>query len=306
MKVNFEVSAKAARLIGRENIADVDGALSELIKNAYDADASCVYVDFFMPFPDVPSQTTPDRFASYLSPSDYKKVLEYYVLESTHLHRRKDLTETEKGDLQRILFSYNKIIVADNGEGMNLDIVCSSWMQIATSTKETRVMSKKGRVKTGAKGIGRFALDKLSEQSVMYTKAPNSETLRWAVDRKNRPDPLAGGGTSEIVGNIVCFYDNNGTIGKTFFSDSNEEEEIILSSGKTYRIEIKSMSNGSKDAMYLGNCAMFYFEDRCCEIAYVGEKEDRPIYEIEIISESDFDLTVEVNGFRQNIGIRVQ
>lgn len=182
MKVNFEVSAKAARLIGRENIADVDGALSELIKNAYDADASCVYVDFFMPFPDVPSQTTPDRFASYLSPSDYKKVLEYYVPEGTHLHRRKDLTETEKGDLQRILFSYNKIIVADNGEGMNLDIVCSSWMQIATSTKETRVMSKKGRVKTGAKGIGRFALDKLSEQSVMYTKAANSETLRWAVD----------------------------------------------------------------------------------------------------------------------------
>lgn len=182
MKVNFEVSAKAARLIGRENIADVDGALSELIKNAYDADASCVYVDFFLPFPDVPSQTTPDRFASYLSPSDYKKVLEYYVLEGTHLHRRKDLTEAEKGDLQRILFSYNKIIVADNGEGMNLDIVCSSWMQIATSTKETRVMSKKGRVKTGAKGIGRFALDKLSEQSVMYTKAANSETLRWAVD----------------------------------------------------------------------------------------------------------------------------
>lgn len=182
MKVNFEVSAKAARLIGRENIADVDGALSELIKNAYDADASCVYVDFFMPFPDVPSQTTPDRFASYLSPSDYKKVLEYYVLEGTHLHRRKDLSEAEKSGLQRILFSYNKIIVADNGEGMNLDIVCSSWMQIATSTKETRVMSKKGRVKTGAKGIGRFSLDKLSEQSVMYTKAANSKTLRWAVD----------------------------------------------------------------------------------------------------------------------------
>lgn len=182
MKVNFEVSAKAARLIGRENIADVDGALSELIKNAYDADASCVYVDFFMPFPDVPSQATADRFASYLTSSDYKKVLEYYLPGGTLLHRRKDLSELEKRDLQRILFSYNKIIVADNGEGMNLDVVCSSWMQIATSTKETKVMSKKGRVKTGAKGIGRFALDKLSEKSVMYTKAVNSKTLRWTVD----------------------------------------------------------------------------------------------------------------------------
>ena len=53
--INFEVGAKAARLIGRENIADVDGALIELIKNAYDADASCVCVWFDMPFPYVPT-----------------------------------------------------------------------------------------------------------------------------------------------------------------------------------------------------------------------------------------------------------
>ena len=40
MQIEFSVGAKAARLIGRENIADVDGALVELIKNAYDADAT--------------------------------------------------------------------------------------------------------------------------------------------------------------------------------------------------------------------------------------------------------------------------
>lgn len=78
MKVNFEVSAKAARLIGRENIADVDGALSELIKNAYDADASCVYVYFHMPFPDVPTQTSVDTFSAILTPEDYKTVLSFY------------------------------------------------------------------------------------------------------------------------------------------------------------------------------------------------------------------------------------
>lgn len=49
--IQFEVGAKAARLIGRENITDVDGALIELIKNAYDADASCVCVWIDMPFP---------------------------------------------------------------------------------------------------------------------------------------------------------------------------------------------------------------------------------------------------------------
>lgn len=182
MKVNFEVSAKAARLIGRENIADVDGALSELIKNAYDADASCVYVDFYMPFADVPTLTSADRFAYYLSEEDYKKVLGYYFVDDNKLQRKKELTDAEKETLQSILFSYNKIIVADNGDGMTLDTVCSSWMQIATSNKESKIMSNKGRVKTGAKGIGRFALDKLSRYSTMYTKAKGNCTLRWSVD----------------------------------------------------------------------------------------------------------------------------
>lgn len=182
MKVNFEVSAKAARLIGRENIADVDGALSELIKNAYDADASCVYVDFYLPFPDIPTTTTTDQLANYLSPKDYGKVLNFYEVKNNQLQRKKELTEFEKNELQNILFSYNRIIVADNGDGMNMDVVCSSWMQIATSNKETRIMSKKGRVKTGAKGIGRFALDKLSKYSTMYTKSCDGCTLRWSVD----------------------------------------------------------------------------------------------------------------------------
>lgn len=182
MNINFEVSAKAARLIGRENIADMDGALSELIKNAYDADASCVYVDFRIPFPDVPTQAAPDRFASVLSGVDLKRVLSYYHLDDGILQRNADLSDADKDKLQDILFGYDRILVADNGEGMTMDIVCSSWMQIATSNKETKIESTKGRIKTGAKGIGRFALDKLSRYSVMYTRAMGNATIRWDVD----------------------------------------------------------------------------------------------------------------------------
>lgn len=182
MKVNFEVSAKAARLIGRENIADVDGALSELIKNAYDADASCVYVDFQIPFPEVPTQTKPERFATVLTEGHLKEVLSYYHMTEGVLQRNDELPEGDKAKLQSILFSYDRIVVADNGEGMTLDTVCSAWMQIATSSKETQIESKKGRIKTGAKGIGRFALDKLSTRSVMYTRAQGGNALRWEVD----------------------------------------------------------------------------------------------------------------------------
>lgn len=182
MKISFEVSAKAARLIGRENIADVDGALSELIKNAYDADASCVYVDFYVPFAEIPSQVAPERFSSVLSSEDQNRIANFYHLEDGKLKRRDNLSEKEKLELQNILFSYDRIIIADNGEGMSMDTVRSSWMQIATSTKETRIESPKGRIKTGAKGIGRFALDKLSQRSTMYTKSAGGKMIRWTVD----------------------------------------------------------------------------------------------------------------------------
>ena len=38
-QIPFTVSARTARLIGRENVANVDGAVIELVKNCYDADA---------------------------------------------------------------------------------------------------------------------------------------------------------------------------------------------------------------------------------------------------------------------------
>jgi hypothetical protein len=37
-RIPFNVSAKTARLIGRENVSNLEGALIELIKNTYDAD----------------------------------------------------------------------------------------------------------------------------------------------------------------------------------------------------------------------------------------------------------------------------
>ena len=40
-KIHFDVDAYTARLIGRENVSRLEGAVSELVKNTYDADASC-------------------------------------------------------------------------------------------------------------------------------------------------------------------------------------------------------------------------------------------------------------------------
>lgn len=182
-KIKFSVAAKAARLIGRENIADVDGALVELIKNAYDADATCVLVKLQMPFPDVPSFFDLAYSAKVLSEEDLKNVMSYYYEKEEKFVKKAELTEKQLDELRRILFSYNKIVIADNGHGMTEEIVSTTWMHIGTSDKENNRVSPKGRIKTGAKGIGRFALDKLSMSSLMYTKSSmENTTIRWIMD----------------------------------------------------------------------------------------------------------------------------
>ena len=125
-KIPFKVSARTARLIGRENVSKAESALIELIKNSYDADAtSClVYID-------------------------------------------------AKSSL---------ISIYDNGEGMTLKTIKNKWMVIGTDNKRDDFLTENERIKVGAKGIGRFALDRLGGHCKMITKSGNNEIYQWEVD----------------------------------------------------------------------------------------------------------------------------
>lgn len=200
-KIQFKISAKAARLIGRENITGVDGAIIELVKNAYDADAECVYLQYNIKYPYLAQSFNYDDISSDLLPEErftfsklyvlkegvFKKITkEEYIQAHANNDDDKENSSVEYDSLesavQRILFLRNKIILIDNGCGMSKEIVENSWMRIGTSYKETNYVSEKGRIKTGAKGIGRFALDKLSIESTMYTKAPQEKVVKWSID----------------------------------------------------------------------------------------------------------------------------
>lgn len=124
-KIPFNVDAYTARLIGRENVSKLNGAIIELVKNTYDADATiCVL---------------------------------YY----------------EK--------TTNSLYIADNGCGMTKDVIIKHWMTIGRSTKKKQFISKSGRVQTGAKGIGRFALDRISDTCEMFTASAEGKLI-WKVD----------------------------------------------------------------------------------------------------------------------------
>lgn len=126
-KVPFNVDAYTARLIGRENVSKLDGAVIELIKNTYDADASICIL--------------------------------YYDAVS------------------------NVLYLIDNGTGMTLDVITKHWMTIGRSSKKSTYITDSGRIQTGAKGIGRFALDRIAERCTMLTGTQGSERkILWRVD----------------------------------------------------------------------------------------------------------------------------
>lgn len=191
IRIPFKVSARTARLIGRENVATSKGAIIELVKNGYDADSrfSIVLID--------------NRYGVYhvqLDKSDYDKLIslgtDKTLLDSIYQQKddvyveRNDVDAETIGRLKKQLQRNAVIYIIDAGEGMTGYIIQNYWMTIGTDNKSTQYITKGGRVKVGAKGIGRFALDKLGEQCEMFT----------FFDPKVHQDIKADGSTTGNIG----------------------------------------------------------------------------------------------------------
>lgn len=189
-KIAFKVSARTARLIGRENVATSKGAIIELVKNGYDADSrfSLVFIDNF--------------YASYhkeLKASDFALLQEkgvplgmlndVYVLDEQNgiYHERDHVDEQRLEQLQIRLRELAVIYIIDNGDGMTDQIIRDHWMTIGTDNKAGNIMTRKGRVKVGAKGIGRFALDKLGSECEMATFFDPEAYPEYLNEKKDAP-----------------------------------------------------------------------------------------------------------------------
>lgn len=125
-KMKYKMSSRATILLGRESVSRADGAIIELIKNTYDADADFCYLCF--------------------------------DVENDHIY------------------------ILDNGVGMTKSIIENCWMLIGTDNKRVEYLSSKQRIKSGEKGIGRFALDRLGSKCTMYTKHHGEDLICWKTD----------------------------------------------------------------------------------------------------------------------------
>lgn len=133
----FTVEARVAIQLGRESISSSLVAIGELIKNAYDADAEEVIIQF------------------------------------------NDLG-TEKASLT----------ITDNGDGMDESTLLAKWMRIGTTNKSASGKSRKERIYTGAKGLGRLGIDRLCSELHLFTKTKeNDEILEAVIDWRKYDNP---------------------------------------------------------------------------------------------------------------------
>lgn len=173
-QISFTVSARTAKLIGQENFANAEGAIIELVKNSYDADAETALIIF-----DTSADSTKE----------------------------------------------NCLYIIDNGHGMTEEIIKEKWMQIGTDDKLQNFTSVGGRIKTGAKGIGRFALDRLGTLTEMHTvSAVNKQSLFWYVNWEDFN--VVGLSINEVKAELVTLNDFEL---KKYLTDLFRDQEQIKS-----------------------------------------------------------------------------
>lgn len=100
-----------------------------------------------------------------------------------------------------IILSEDSLTIIDDGKGMNYSVIRNNWMVIGKSDKE---YIEAGRVLSGSKGVGRFAIARLGDNIVLETKKKDNEPLKW---RTNWNKNLLSSGSKIDTGTVITICD---------------------------------------------------------------------------------------------------
>lgn len=82
-----------------------------------------------------------------------------------------------------IIISKNKIIIEDNGIGMNHQKIYDAWMHVGISDKKYIIgEGKSARVLAGSKGVGRFAIARLGAKASVFSKMDQQDAVLWKTN----------------------------------------------------------------------------------------------------------------------------
>lgn len=118
----------------------------------------------------------------------------------------------------------SKIVIEDDGCGMNAEILKKHWLNPATPDKLKRKKDKdttdKGRIMQGEKGIGRFAIFKLGRNIKITTR-------RQCVDEEGKFID-AGEAVENVLSYNFSGYDDN------FLTENGKEKDLYIDNLKVF------------------------------------------------------------------------
>lgn len=140
--LHFKTNVQIKSIIGKDLINDDNIAILELVKNSFDADAKRVDISF----------------CNLKNNDDKEGNKEHPFSEKT-----------------------SRIIIRDDGVGMDLSDIDDKWLNIAYSEKKSN-SRQYNRMMAGAKGVGRFSCDRLGRYLNLYTRKKGKECFLLKID----------------------------------------------------------------------------------------------------------------------------
>ncbi len=141
--LHFKTNVQIKSIIGKDLINDDNIAILELVKNSFDADAKRVDISFCNLKNNDDQENTNDSYTEYTS----------------------------------------RLIIRDDGIGMNLEDIENKWLNIAYSEKKNN-SRQHNRMMAGAKGVGRFSCDRLGHYLNLYTRKDGEQCILLKIDWK--------------------------------------------------------------------------------------------------------------------------
>ncbi len=201
----LKVGAHVLVQLGSELVTDVEQAILECVKNAYDADSPGCKIEIDTREKATLEETAPfSQIGQFVEPSENVSV--ELVDPSTNTHRGNDdqsgdpadedqtgPVAAEKGKpdrpVVRRLTYVGRVTIEDTGDGLTEDQLRSSWLVISGSKKRAgsgpKAKTNRGRTPLGDKGLGRLGTMRLGDILLIESAtSPDSDMVsaqfRWA------------------------------------------------------------------------------------------------------------------------------
>lgn len=94
-----------------------------------------------------------------------------------------NLKENDDNTIEEYTDKTSRLILRDDGVGMNLTDIQDKWLNIAYSEKKTN-SRQYNRLMAGAKGVGRFSCDRLGKYLNLYAKKNGDKYIALKIDWK--------------------------------------------------------------------------------------------------------------------------